>query len=103
MCDACDSDEPFRPREAIPPGVIDAARAIEMAMPGEPVPDKAWAVFFSQASGSITWPHYQRMRTSFAAASATPPAARSTRVRRRSRMISCDEVRALDPGGSAIQ
>ena len=92
MCDACDSDEPFRPREAISPEVIEAARAFERSMPGEPVPDHAWAVFFSQASGSITWPHYQRMRTSFAAASAAPPAPPLARRKRPARMINCEEV-----------
>jgi hypothetical protein len=92
MCDACDSDEPFRPREAISPEIIEAARAIERAMPGEPVPETAWAVFFNQASGSITWPHYQRMRTSFAAAFAAPPAARLARLKRRTRTINCEEV-----------
>jgi hypothetical protein len=60
-------------------------------MPGEPVPDHAWAVFFSQASGSITWPHYQRMRTSFASAAA--PVARSMRLNARPRMINCEEIR----------
>ena len=64
MCSACEG-KPIEERVAADPKVVDRARAIEHAMPGEQVPDEAWNVFFGFAGGSITYQHYQRIHAAY--------------------------------------
>ena len=54
MCEACESDEPFEPRQPVPPAIIAKARAIEAALAGEPAPDAAWAIYLGQAGGDTS-------------------------------------------------
>ena len=64
MCSACEG-KPIEERVAADPKVVDRARAIERAMPGEQVPDEAWNVFFGFIGGSITYQHYQRIHAAY--------------------------------------
>ena len=64
MCSACEG-KPIEDRIAADPKVVDRARGIEHAMPGETVPDEAWNVFFGFAGGSITYLHYQRIHAAY--------------------------------------
>jgi hypothetical protein len=82
MCEACESDEPFEPRQPVPPAIIAKARAIEAALAGEPAPDAAWAIYLGQAGGAITFAQYQRIRSSTEAAFASAPRARMASTRR---------------------
>ena len=91
MCDACEIDDPL-PRKAVSPKIVRAARRIEAAMPGERVPDHAWAVYESQASGSLTWPQYQRIRTSYDAAYAAQRNRPYSLRMGSSARLACDEV-----------
>ena len=96
MCEACESDEPFVPREPVPAAVLTAARALEAALPGDPVPDAAWSIYLGLAGGAVTWPQYQRIRMSYEAAlAATPPASPVRMIppaRRRSASIRCESA-----------
>jgi hypothetical protein len=93
MCEACESDEPYEPREAVPPGILSAARAIEAALAGDPVPEKAWTIYFGEAGGAITWPQYQRIRASFEAALASaPPVPLKPSFDKRRSPIRCERV-----------
>jgi hypothetical protein len=52
----------------VTPALIRYTREIEVDLPGAPVPDEAWPIFFGAQSGSIAWPHYERMARSREAA-----------------------------------
>jgi len=93
MCEACDSDEPFEPREAVRPEIIAAARAIEAALAGERAPDQAWVIYLGRAGGAVSWPQYQRIRVSFEAAYAsTPPIRMKAPLGRGRAAIRCEGV-----------
>lgn len=94
MCEACESDEPFEPREPASPEILKSARAIEAALSGERVPEHAWAIYFSFAGGSVTWPQYQRIRSSYEAAltSAQPIRVKTLSRKRRAPIIRCETV-----------
>jgi hypothetical protein len=69
MCAACDGDEEdMGPRAPASAEVVAAVKEIESKMPGERVPEHAWAIFFNFAGGAIEWRHYQRIRSSYDAA-----------------------------------
>jgi hypothetical protein len=57
MCEDCGSLDRERPS----PALIARARAIEAKMPGERVPESAWAVFFHHSGGALSWVHHHRM------------------------------------------
>ena len=63
MCSSCEEDEPA-PYVPIDRAVALRAREIEASMPGERVPDGAWAIYFGHAGGAVAWRHFQRMRQS---------------------------------------
>jgi hypothetical protein len=67
MCEACESDDDT-PREPLRNEVVATARDIEAKMPGERVPEHAWAIFFSFAGGALEWRYFQRIRSSYDAA-----------------------------------
>jgi hypothetical protein len=67
MCDACDNAE-ISPREPIDRALVDLARKIEAAMPGERVPEAGWAVVFDLSGGAVEWRHFQRIHASYEAA-----------------------------------
>jgi len=93
MCEACESDEPFEPREPVPPEILAAARAIEAALVGERAPDQAWAIYLGRAGGAVAWPHYQRIRASFDGAYASAPRVRmKASPGRRRASIRCEGV-----------
>jgi hypothetical protein len=77
MCDLCsDGEEAIRhPGDDLSPRIILRMRAFERGLQGEGVPDHVWAIFLGEASGSIAWPHYQRILESQAAVMAAPPPA----------------------------
>jgi hypothetical protein len=64
MCESCDNWDGEK-GPGIDAALLPAARAIEAAMPGEPAPDEAWAIFFGKAGGGISWPDYQRILASY--------------------------------------
>ncbi len=92
MCEACESDEPYAPPEALPPEFLDRARAIEAALAGEPAPNQAWAIYLGHAGGAVPWRQYQRIRASIAAAYATTPLRVTSSSRKRPAPIRCDSV-----------
>lgn len=64
MCDECCGEQ----HELASPELIARTREIEAAMPGERVPEAAWAIFFSHGGGSLAFEHHRRMMASCAAA-----------------------------------
>ena len=64
MCSACEGLPP-EPRVAVDPALVQRAHEIERGMPGEPVPDAAWNVFFGFAGGSVEFRHYQRIHAAY--------------------------------------
>jgi hypothetical protein len=70
MCDACDNAE-MQPPEPIDRSLVDLARKIEAAMPGERVPEAGWAVVFDLSGGAVEWRHFQRIHASYEAARRT--------------------------------
>jgi hypothetical protein len=64
MCSACD-DEEIAPKVPVDRDLMRRAREIEAAMPGEPVPKKAWEIYSNLAGGAIEWKHFQRIRLSY--------------------------------------
>ena len=64
MCSACEN-LPIEPRVAVDMDTVHRARDIEATMPGERVPDGAWAVFFGFAGGSIEYRYYQRIHQAY--------------------------------------
>jgi len=68
MCSSCDDDGPQPDPLVITPDLIRYTREIESDLPGSPVPEEAWPVFFGARGGSIIWPHYERMARSREAA-----------------------------------
>jgi hypothetical protein len=60
MCSACEG-KPTEPHVAVDPQLVHRARDIEVAMPGERVPEAAWDIYFGFAGGSVEWRHYQRI------------------------------------------
>jgi hypothetical protein len=91
MCEACESDEPFEPRQPMPAEIIARARAIEVSLAGDPAPEAAWAIYLGQAGGAITFAQYQRIRSSTEAAFASAPRVRLTPTRRAT-VIRCEGV-----------
>jgi hypothetical protein len=72
MCDACENElqgAPVRRDRA----TLDRAREIEAGMPGNRVPEEAWAVFEGTAGGAILWAHLIRLHASYEAAEAAGP------------------------------
>jgi hypothetical protein len=63
MCDACDNAE-IGPFEAVDRALVERARTIEAKMPGERVPEGAWAIVLEFSGGAIEWRHYQRIQQS---------------------------------------
>jgi hypothetical protein len=57
MCEDCGSLH----RERASPALVARARALEAKMPGERVPESAWAIFFHHSGGSLSWAHHHRM------------------------------------------
>jgi hypothetical protein len=93
MCEACEGDEPFEPREPVRPEIVAAARAIEAALAGDQAPEQAWAIYLGRAGGAVSWPQYRRIRASFEAAYAsTPPVRMKASFRRRRAGIRCEGV-----------
>jgi hypothetical protein len=97
MCEACESDEPYEAPAAVPPEILDRARAIEAALAGERAPDQAWAIYLGHAGGALPWPHYQRIRASLAAAYAAAPVRMTSSFRKRPAPIRCEGVRLSAP------
>jgi hypothetical protein len=88
MCDAC---EDWDAREKRQPGTHDVAlraRAIERAMPGDPVGDTAWRIALGEESGSIAWADQLRIMTAMQAAAAQP-APPQPFARRRRGVLAC--------------
>jgi hypothetical protein len=87
MCDVC---EDWGARERRQPGTQDVARrarAIERAMPGDPVGDAAWRIALGEESGAIAWADQHRIMTAMQAAAAQP-APPQPRARRRG-LLAC--------------
>lgn len=63
MCFSCedDPDEAADAQAVVTPQLIRFARKIELDLPGEPVADDLWSIFFGAGSGAIPWPAYERM------------------------------------------
>jgi hypothetical protein len=80
----------MRRPKALPPDIVERAHAIEAALAGEPAPDQAWAIYL--AGGAVPWAHYQRIRASIAAASATTPLRVMPSSRKRPAPIRCEGV-----------
>jgi hypothetical protein len=60
MCFDCfddDENQPLRITEQL----IAYTREIEEDMPGDPVSDEAWAIFFGRQGGSLLWKDHERM------------------------------------------
>ena len=59
---------------------MERSREIEARKIGDRVPERLWPVFFGLSSGSIPWPHHQRMvasrETALAFLTASAPARR---------------------------
>lgn len=72
MCDACE-DYDGTPLPSRDEATMREARAIEATIPGERVPEEAWAIFSGLAGGSIQWKHYQRLHVSYEAAANNAP------------------------------
>lgn len=60
MCLDCDDEEERSPLQ-VTEYLMRLTRQIEEDMPGEPVVEEAWPVFFGQKGGSIAWKDYERM------------------------------------------
>jgi hypothetical protein len=89
MCDAC---EDWEARERRQPGTHDVARrarAIERAMPGDPVGDAAWRVALGEESGAIAWADQLRIMTAMQAAAAPPASPQPFARRRRPGALAC--------------
>ncbi|HEX2552301.1 MAG TPA: hypothetical protein VHL98_01280 [Microvirga sp.] len=86
MCDCLEGeDDAGAAGPAVPLDALMArTRALEARKPGERVPDRLWPVFFGLASGSIPWPHHQRMLACRQTAFAFLAADRAARRRARS-------------------
>ena len=59
MCLACEGFDAAQ--LGISPALAARARRIEAAMPGRPVPDRAWRILLGEEGGSIPWPFMQRL------------------------------------------
>ncbi len=93
MCEACESDEPFEPREPVPAEILSAARTIEAALAGERASDEAWAIYLGEAGGALSFAQYQRIRSSYEAALASvPPVRAKPSLRPRASAIRCEAV-----------
>jgi hypothetical protein len=94
MCSACEGAE-IEPFEAVDRALVARARKLEAAMPGERVPEAAWAIVFDYAGGAIEWRHYQRIHQSYedARRSAAAAAAITGRKSRRGPAVPvCERV-----------
>jgi hypothetical protein len=99
MCDCLEGEETaMDPGCAIPLAVLmERTRAAEVRIAGERVPERLWPVFFGLSSGSIPWPHHQRMVASRQTALAFLAASAPSRRRLvRSPALRCTDV----PDGS---
>jgi hypothetical protein len=63
MCDFCFDKDPVEHAALgeITPAIMRRMREIEASIPGEAVPEAAWAVFLGTASGALSWGQYERM------------------------------------------
>jgi hypothetical protein len=61
MCLDCDDDEERSSPLRVTEYLIRLTRQIEEDMPGTPVTEEAWPVFFGRQGGSIAWKDYERM------------------------------------------
>ena len=69
MCEGCFDEFDGNPdRLPISSGLIARTREIEADLPGDPVPEGAWPIFFGIEGGSLLWAHHERMARSREAA-----------------------------------
>jgi hypothetical protein len=63
MCDCLEGEESDGAPELTVPlaALMERTQALEARKPGDRVPEALWPIFFGQRSGSIAWPHHQRM------------------------------------------
>ena len=92
ICDDED-DEDLGPRVVIDDTTLARARTLEARMDGESVPGDAWSIFAGRMGGSIAWPHFQRMQTSYEAAAIVEKGlAHMRRGRRVARRMKCEPM-----------
>ena len=61
MCDDCFDEDDLNAPLRITEQVIAYARQIEEDLPGTPVSEEAWSIFFGSQGGSIIWADHERM------------------------------------------
>jgi hypothetical protein len=66
------------------------ARALERAMPGEPVADASWRIALGEASGAISWAEHLRILAAVQEAAAVPAPPGPFAGRRRGGRFNCD-------------
>ncbi|WP_431282788.1 hypothetical protein ACQW02_25845 [Humitalea sp. 24SJ18S-53] len=67
MCESCAAID----QAGIGAALLARARAIEAALPGEPVPDQAWRILAGAQGGAVAWAHHRRMLGCLEAAAAS--------------------------------
>jgi hypothetical protein len=83
MCIDCFDEEDLNAPLNTSDEVRELARQIEEDLSGEPVPDKAWTVFFGFESGAIVWRDHERMARAWEAAQVAMCAMRGVEVEER--------------------
>jgi len=61
VCDDCFDEDDVTAVPRITERVIFHARRIEEDLPGAPVSEEAWSIFFGSKGGSIVWAEHERM------------------------------------------
>ncbi len=103
MCDCLEGEEVSADlASTIPLAILmERTRAAESRMAGDRVSGGLWPVFFGLSSGSIPWPHHQRMVASREMALAFLAASAPSRRRfARSSALRCTNVLDGSPSGS---